>query len=92
MPLSLPRRSDLSVLALDLLDQELDESPSLVDVQIHDFSPRPVEMVGQEKNFFAKVFLVYSKDKKCVISRFALNVPPQLVQVTSRIKSTPGAA
>src|SRR6516225_3672579 len=46
--LSLPRRCDLSVLALDLRNQELDERPPFIDLQIHQLAPRPVQMVGQE--------------------------------------------
>jgi hypothetical protein len=58
MILAFPRRRDLRVFALDLFDQQGDERAAFADIQIHDLAPRPMQVVGQEKNLFAQVFLV----------------------------------
>src|SRR5262249_40599582 len=87
-----PRGGDLRVLALDLLDEEPDEGRALLDLQVHDLAPGPVQVVGQEEHLLAQTVLVYSSDKKWVMSRLALKVLPQLAQASSRMRSIPGAA
>ena len=51
-----PRRLDLRVLALDLLDEQLHECAPLVRIQGHQLTPRPVQVICQKEDFLAQLF------------------------------------
>jgi hypothetical protein len=46
----LARRLDLRVLSLDLFDEQLHVRAPLVGVEIDDFRPGPVKVVGEEED------------------------------------------